>query len=83
MNYNIKDMEYETDCTSITQTVWDKLMTGAVRANKKKINALIKKLLPDLYKTLCLEYYNPYKYEKTRTHLIVRHSAIEYFIRYN
>ena len=43
----------------------------------------IKKELPKLYATLSLDAYNPWcgQCQQTRTHYILVHSAIEYFIR--
>jgi len=58
-------------------------MEGHTRANKEQINRLIKLHLPDLYDELYLNLYNPYFYHKTKNHLIMVHSGIEYFIRYN
>lgn len=83
MDYNkISNLTYDTNCTNVTKSQWDKLMCGAKRANKRKINALVKKLLPGLYAELALNYYNPYNYFKTDTHLILVHSHIEYFLCY-
>lgn len=84
MNYKrIEYLDLECNCTSISQGKWNSLMKGAKRADKRKINALVKENLPDLYNDLALEFYNPYNYFRTRTHLILVHSSIEYFIRYN
>ena len=42
----------------------------------------IKKYMPDLYESLGLDFYNPYeeKTRVTRTHYVLVHSSIEYFI---
>ncbi|MFW5887119.1 MAG: hypothetical protein ACOCUL_05115 [Bacteroidota bacterium] len=83
MNYDkITGLEYETNCSSITIGQWTELMKGAKRANKKKINTLIKKFLPDVYRQLALDFYNPYNYYRTDTHFIVVHSSIEHFFKY-
>lgn len=83
MNYdNIQDVVYDTNCTETTPHNWERLMEGAVKANKKKINSIVKRLLPSLWEELGLKYYNPYSYKRSRTHLILVHSAIEYFIKY-
>ena len=74
-------MYLECTCTQITQSKWDRLMKGARRASQRKLNSLVKKHLPDLYEALALEFPNPYDYFQTRTHWILVHSAIEYFIR--
>ena len=40
------------------------------------------KELPDLYESLCMNFYNPYEEQcqQTKTHYILVSSAIEYFI---
>lgn len=84
MNYgSITSLEYQTNCALTTQAEWDKLMQGAKRANKQKINALVKKHLPDLFSDLALQFRNPYNYFKTATHLILVHSAVEHFIKFD
>lgn len=84
MNYdNIRFLTYETNCTAISLSEWEKLMEGHKRANKRIINSLVKSHLPDLYDSLVLNYPNPYSYYKTDTHLILTHSAIEYFLKIN
>ena len=57
-------------------------MDGARRADKRVINRLVKTHLPDLYRALRLDLRNPYAYFKTRDHLILVHSGIEYFLAY-
>lgn len=64
MNYD-SITSLDLQCTCVTcggQDEWDKLMKDAVRANKRKINSLVRRLLPDLYDDLCLQYPNPYEY---------------------
>lgn len=78
----VKSLELDCTCVGISGIVWDKLMRGATRANNKKIDQLVKQHLPDLYEDLALDSYNPYNYYKTDTHLILVHSSIEYFIKY-
>ena len=84
MNYkSITSLELECTCVNCGgQDQWDKLMEGAVKANKKAINRLVKDFLPDLYHTLDLDYPNPYDYYRTETHLILVHSMIEYFLKF-
>lgn len=77
----VKGLYYETDCKSINIRQWDKLMKGAKRANKRLINYLVKRYLPELYHGLCLDFYNPYNYFRTEDHFIVVHSGIEYFLK--
>ena len=78
----VSSLMLECNCTHITPRRWDQLMEGATKANHRVIDGLVKKMLPDLYESLVLKSYNPYNYFKTNTHLILVHSAIEYFIQY-
>lgn len=81
MDYKkISKLTYYNNCTNVTKAEWDKLIYGAKRANKPKINTLVKKMLPDLYAEIGLNFYNPYNYFRTDTHLILVHSQIEYFL---
>lgn len=88
---NIHSLFYESNCTCITEDKWDQLMEGNTRADKYKINKLVKEFLPDLFNDLALNEvplkklgnYNPYNYFKTKTHLILVHSCIEYFLKIN
>ena len=90
--YNsIDSLTFECTCEGIGTTQWDGLMKNAVRANVYKVNKLVKELLPDLFHALCLDekplkdlyWYNPYNYYKTKTHLVLVHSSIEYFLKIN
>ena len=76
-------MKYETNCTQINITKWNALMKGARKCSYKKLVARIKKEIPSLYESLCLDIYNPWEgdCQQTKTHYILVHSAIEYFIR--
>jgi hypothetical protein len=76
-------MKYETNCTQIDITKWNALMKGARKCSYKKLVARIKKEIPSLYESLCLDIYNPWEgdCQQTKTHYILVHSAIEYFIR--
>lgn len=58
-------------------------MAGATRADHRQIDSLVRKHLPDLYEALSLNLWNPYHYFKTRRHLILVHSGIEHFLRYD
>ena len=75
-------LELEATCVGISMDRWEELMKGCVRANKRVVNRLVKKHLPDLHHSLALEFCNPYNYYRTDTHLILVHSMIEYFLRY-
>lgn len=80
---NMTTMQYETNCTEVTQTEWNTLMKGARKCSYRLLVKRIKKELPMLYNSLCLNFYNPWgdKCRQTKTHYILVHSAIEYFIR--
>ena len=78
----ITTLQLDTTCTNCSLHRWNLLMKGAVRANKRTINSLVKKLLPDLYEELALQFFNPYNYLRTKTHLILVHSSIEYFLKF-
>ena len=75
-------LECEARCCDMSLRQWERLMRGSVRADKRKIDALVKLHLPDLHRELRLDLYNPYRYRRTATHLILAHSGIEYFLRY-
>ena len=77
-------MYYETNsmsCGGIDN--WNKLTKGARKCNYKRLVARIKKEIPELYDELCLNLYNPLaeSCQQTKTHYILVHSGIEYFIR--
>ena len=76
-------MILECTCENISITRWNKLMSGARKASYKKLVAKIKREMPELYDALCLNLYNPWENDckQTKTHYILVHSAIEYFIR--
>ena len=72
----------EATCTGINLAQWNRWMAGATRADHRQIDNLVRRHLPDLYAGLSLNLGNPYHYFKTRRHLILVHSAIEYFLGY-
>ena len=72
----------EATCTNINPAQWERWMDGATRADHRLIDRLVRKHLPDLYERLSLNFWNPYHYYKTGRHLILVHSAIEYFLAY-
>jgi len=72
----------EATCSGINLAQWERWMVGATRANHRQIDRLVRRHLPDLYEGLSLNLRNPYHYFKTRQHLILVHSAIEYFLAY-
>lgn len=76
-------MWLEADCSTVSCEQWESLMKGARPLNYEWLKKRIRKHLPRLYDVLSLDYMNPYaEYCKvTKTHYILVHSAIEYFIR--
>ena len=76
-------MYLEYTCETISLSKWERLMQGARKASYKKLVRLIKKEIPELYSSLSLDLYNPWENDckQTKTHYILVHSAIEYFIR--
>lgn len=76
-------MTFECSCSDIFVERWNELMKGARRASYARLVARIKRELPELYQELALNLYNPWENEckQTRTHYILVHSGIEYFIR--
>jgi hypothetical protein len=78
----ITNIGLEYTCVGISARKHEELMKGAVRANKRRIDRLVKKFYPELYDELSLRLRNPYDYYRTDKHLILVHSAIEYFFRF-
>ena len=76
-------MVYETNCTEISKEEWERLMKGYRPCSYKKLVSKIKKNLPELYSRLLLNFQNPYadQCRQTKTHYILVHSMIEYFIK--
>ena len=72
----------EATCCNINLAQWERWMDGATRADHRQIDSLVRRHLPDLYEALSLNLRNPYHYFKTVRHLILVHSATEYFLRY-
>ena len=75
-------MYLETTCTEISIDRWNELMKDAKPCNYEFLVSLIHKKMPYLYNELMLQYYNPWAGDccETKTHYILVHSAIEYFI---
>lgn len=76
-------MVYETNCAEISKEEWKQLMKGSRPCSYKRLVSKIKKDLPELYRSLLLNFPNPYagQCRQTKTHYILVHSMIEYFIR--
>ena len=75
-------MYYETNCTCITIDEWYRLMKGARKCSYRRLVSRIKKEMPSLYHELALQFYNPFEEQckQTKTHYILVHSGIEYFL---
>ena len=75
-------MKLQYTCQDITKQEWDKLMKGRRPMSYQWLKRRIKRSLPHLYDELMLDYYNPFEGDtyRTKTHYILTHSAIEYFI---
>lgn len=75
-------MYYETNCTQLSLQELQSLMKNARRCSYQRLVARIRRNLPDFYYQLALEFPNPYadKCRQTKSHYILVHSAIEYFI---
>jgi hypothetical protein len=78
----VASLVLETTCATTTHWEYEKLYKNATIANKQKVDALVAIHLPRLYAELSLYLRNPYKYYKTKTHIILIHSATDYFLRY-
>lgn len=76
-------MTLECTCVTISNEKWELLMKGSKPINYKWLVNKIKRELPSLYNDLCLDIYNPYVEQSrvTKTHYILVHSMIEYFIK--
>lgn len=81
----VHSLQYLYNCSNISINEWNDLMKGSTKANGSLIRNLIKKHLPDLYDSLCLDFNNPYEDQsrKKQGMFIYVHSAIEYFIKFN
>jgi hypothetical protein len=79
---NVSRLWLECRCCDIKLDRWEAYMAGAKRADKRRLNALVHEHLPWLWEELSLNLWNPYHYWKTAKHLILVHSGIEYFLRY-
>jgi hypothetical protein len=75
-------MYLECTCQTITTDRWNELMKNSKPINYKWLVNKIRKEMPNLYSDLVLQYYNPYagQCRVTKTHYILVHSMIEYFI---
>ena len=75
-------MYLECTCIGIGIERWNRLMEGNKPLNYEWLRRKVKKHLPELYDSLGLDYYNPYEKQTrvTKTHYILVHSSIEYFI---
>ena len=76
-------VEFECTCADISSSEWDELMKGRRKFSYAKMVKIIQQQYPELYRDLSLNYPNPWENDtyRTPTHLIMTHSAIEYFFR--
>lgn len=72
----------ETTCANISEREWDELYKNATRANKQIVNRIVRQNSLDESGWLTHKS-NPYEYFKTSTHLILIHSATDYFFKIN
>ena len=82
LTYLLYNMYLECTCVGIGMKRWNQLMKGSKPLNYEWLLRRIRKHMPDLYEALGLNFYNPYEEQTrvTRTHYILVHSSIEYFI---
>lgn len=75
-------MYLECTCQTISIDEWNRLMSGSRKASYNNLLKRIKNELPELYRELALNFPNPYSEQtrQTKTHYILVHSMIEYFI---
>lgn len=80
--YNI---ELDTTCANITLDTWEKYMEDKAPYPYQSLCRLILEQLPALYAELSLNLYNPWEDNTyiTPTHLVLTHSATEYFFTYH
>jgi hypothetical protein len=78
----VRSLYLEATCGTISDFECEKRFEKATVANKKIVDKLVKKHLPELYEALALNLWNPYKYYKTEKHLILVHSSIDHFLAY-
>ena len=71
---------YVTCCVDSTSIEIEKYMKNSRKASYKRLISLIKKHCPEIFQTLCLDFYNPWEGQtyQTKTHYILTHSGIEY-----
>lgn len=76
-------MYLDCTCVNISIETWNNLMRGAYKVSYKNLLRKILKDMPEFYYAIGLNYGNPYSEQcrQTKTHYILVHSAIEYFIK--
>ena len=75
-------MYLDATCEGLPSSKWEALMKGARRVSYRMLVSRVKSEIPELYRALALNLYNPWadQCRQTATHFILVHSAIEYFI---
>lgn len=76
-------MFYETNCIEVSKQEVERLMKDSRPCSYERLVSKIREQIPELYHSLALNFPNPYadQCQQTRTHYILVHSMIEYFIR--
>ena len=75
-------MWLEATCSTVSYEQWKSLMKDAKPLNYEWLKKRVKKHLPSLYNELSLDLFNPFadQCKVTKSHYILVHSGIEYFI---
>ena len=75
-------MYLDATCEGLPSSKWEALMKGARRVSYRMLVSRVKSEIPELYRALALNLYNPWadQCRQTAKHFILVHSAIEYFI---
>ena len=76
-------MYLDCTCYSVSAEMCEHLMKNMRHTNYRNLIKRIKNEIPDLYISLALNLNNPYSKQcgETKTHYILVHSGIEYFIK--
>lgn len=74
----------ECNCSQINLDTHNEYMSNAKKFSYTKLKSLIKKFDIDLYNILALDLFNPWEDDTkiTDKHIILVHSATEYFFTY-
>ena len=78
----IQNLVLMATCVNISVEQHDEYMKDCTQACKKIINRHVRQHMPELYDSLGLNFYNPFTYYKKSGMFVLRHSGIEYFLKY-